>query len=363
MSHDLRDTLRRRVLPWFVWVGLVVGAALAYRATGSGTVARGFAEAMPYRLSSVEPAEVESILVNVGDRVSAGQVLAILDGRALEGELNAVRAHRARVLAEIEKSALEAQAAYLDARQGLANGAAETERAEREAQTRLETAKAELQAVGTELSRRKKAVADGLMRSADLSDLEIRQSALKRQVSEVTAALRLYRDRNATVGAFETPALEDGVKRATAPLEKELEVYDGEARALEARQSQRVLRAPVDGKVSAIHGQPRSVVTPDLPLIEVVGDGNHRIVACLPDDHLASLSVGGRALATPRGRKSDALVGHSVAITPVIELPTRCWRDPRAPAWGRVVTVEVDPKSILVPGEPFDIRFELDDGT
>jgi multidrug efflux pump subunit AcrA (membrane-fusion protein) len=361
MNRDLTVALRRRALPWVVWLALCAGAWAAYQEAGAGAVAKGFAEALPYRLSSVEPAQVESLLVAVGDRVEAGQVLAVLDGRGLEAERAALTADKARVLAEIAKAELEARAAWTGARQGLVNGAAETERAERESKTRLETAKAELNALNGELGRRKEAVAEGLMRATDLAELDIRQSALKRQVAEETAALAIYRTRSASADALDAPSLEDWVANAKAPLEKALAVHDSQIRALEARQSQRILKAPAHGRVVAVLGRPQSVVTPDVPLIELVAEDSDRIVVCLPDDLPAAVGVGTRVEALPRARTGDPIAGRSVAITPVIELPTRCWRDPRAPMWGRLVTVEPEATTKLTPGELFDIRFDPSD--
>lgn len=351
------DRLRRRALPWAIWFALVAGAYVAWEGMGVGTTVRGFAEALPYRLSSVEPARVESLLVAIGDRVEAGQVLAILDARALEGELRAVVAERARVLAEIDKAELEARAAFVDSRRGLAGNAAEIERAQREAKTRLETARAELTAVTSELARRRQAVADGLMKATELAELEIRQAALKKHVAEEGAAVTLYASRSEASGALDTPALEDWVARTIEPLKRELEVHDGQARALEARRDQHVLRAPVDGQVIAVHGQRDSVVTPGLPLVELVTDAPGRIVACMEELGHAPIGVGVPARVRSANQQGPELVGSAVAVTPVIELPVRCWRDPRVPMWGRVVTVELEPKTHLVPGETFEVRF------
>ena len=149
----IAETFRRKVLPATLWGVLVAGAFVMWRGMGPGLAVRGFAEAIPYQLSSVEPARVESLLVKLGDRVQQGQVVAILDARAIDGELRAAEAEKARVLAEIAKTEIETRATRVDSLRGIAGNRAEVERSLREAKTRLETARAELNAVKSELSR------------------------------------------------------------------------------------------------------------------------------------------------------------------------------------------------------------------
>lgn len=356
----MTDIFRRRALPWIIWVALAAGAFFAWRSMGLGATVRGFAESLPYRLTTVEPSRVESVLVKVGDRVSAGQVVAVLDARAIEGELKAVLAGRASMLAEIAKAEMDARNSFFDATRGVTSTAATAERILREAQTRHETAKAELAAVRAELATRKRAVADGAMRASDLTELEIRQAALKRTVAEEAAAVALYTARSQADEPM-VPSLDEWVKSARAPLERQLEVFDGQARSLEARRDQRVLRAPVDGQVIAVHGQVDSVAVPDLPFIEIVTDAPGRIVACVNEELHAPVAVGMRATARSRSQQSIVLAGSTVSVTSVVELPLRCWRTPQVPTWGRLVTVELSPKVTLIPGETFDVSFVPDE--
>jgi len=362
MHAPLADTLRRKALPWLVWAGLVAGAFFAWRNMGSGLAVRGFAEANPYRLSAIEPARVEAVLVQVGDRVQAGQVVAVLDARAIDGELRAVEADKARVIAEIARAELEARATRTDALRGLTGTRADVERSQREATTRLETARAELAALKAELARQRQAVADGLLRAADLADLEIRQVALTRNITEETAAVRLYEARLASTTDLGAPDEAAWVEAAVAPLRAEAQVFEGHARALEVRRDQHVLRAPADGQVSAVSGRADSIVTPQVPLVEIMPDAPGRIVACVGDDVGVAIHVGQVVLARPATARDPELRGRAVSVGPVVELPMRCWRDPRLPLWGQLVTVELTPPVTLVPGEPFEVRFESDGG-
>lgn len=361
MPNGATDLLRRRALPWVMWIALIVGAFFTWRGMGSGLAVRGFAEAIPYQLSSVEPARVESLLVQLGERVQQGQVVAVLDARAIDGELRAAEAEKARVLAEIAKAELEAKTTRTDALRGIAGNQAEVERSLREAKTRLETAKAELTALKSELARQRQAVKEGLMRAADIAELEIRQVALTRNVAEEQAAVKVYEAQSESAGKLGTTDEPAWIEAAVAPLQAELKVYEGQARALEARRDQHVLRAPADGQVTAIHGRPDSTVTPGMPLLEIMPDTPGRIVVCLTEDVHAPVSVGVGALARPQAARDRELRGRAVSVTSVVELPMRCWRERQTPVWGRLVTVELSPPAMITPGESFEVRF--DDGT
>jgi multidrug resistance efflux pump len=360
--QDLAHTLRRNVLPWVLWLGLVVGAYFAWRGMGSGLAVRGFAEGIPYRLASVEPARVESVLVKVGDRVRAGQVVAVLDARAIDGEMRAAEAEKARVIAEIAKAGVEAKATRVDMVRGLSGGKADAERSVREATTRLETARAELKAVKSELAKRKVGVAAGVVRAPDLAELEIRVAALTRNIAEEERAVKVYEAQSQSAEDLGAPAEDSWVQAATAPLEAEIKVYERQLRTLEARRDRYILRAPADGQVSVIYGQPDSVVGPNLPLIEIMPDSPGRIVACLAEDVHAPVSVGAVATARPWAARDRALPGKAISVGPVTELPLRCRRDAQTPIWGRLVTVELNPPAMVVPGESFEVRFEPDGG-
>lgn len=361
LSHDLADTLRRKALPWVIWLSLAGGAWLAWRSIGLGLTVRGFAEATPYRLTAVEPARVESMLVKVGDRVNAGEVVAVLDARAIEGELKAAQAGRAAALAEMAKAELEARQTWLDTRRNSGETTLTTTRLQREAKTRLETARAELNAVKAELVKRRAAVKTGSMRASDLTEFEIRAAALTRVVTEETNAVALYGEPGEVGPAQST--LDEWVAAAKAPHQMMVEVFDGQVRTLEARRDQQVLRAPVDGQVIAVHGLADSVAVPDLPLIEIVTDSPGRLVACVGEELNVPVAVGMTATARPRSSRSVMLSGTAVSVTPVVELPMRCWRTTQVPVYGRLVTVELTPRVTLVPGETFDITFAADDGS
>lgn len=357
------DLLRRRLFPVLLWGGLVALAFWLYRGVGTNAPVQGFAEATPFHLSTTEPARVASVLVKVGDHVHEGDVLATLDASAINAEIKVVEADRARVLAELAKAKVEAKATHLEQTRDQTGDEGQVARAARDAKTRLETARAELKAVESELAKRAPLVRDGVLRAQDLADLQIKKAALARQVAEETAGIAML-DQQAVSARALTPATEDDwVGAMTAPLEQEAKMLDNQLQLLIVRRDQYVLRAPTDGAVTSVAGGRSTVVTPGVAFIEIVAETSGRIVACVLEGVHEPLEPGARALARPLSDRTHELAGRSVAVSPVMELPARCWRDPRVPVWGRIVTVELVPSMELVPGEAFEVRFDAPSGS
>ncbi|MFO0749869.1 MAG: biotin/lipoyl-binding protein [Myxococcota bacterium] len=359
----ITDVLRRRLVPLLLWGGLVAAAVWIYQGVGTNTPVPGFAETLPFRLSTTEPARVESVVVKVGDHVREGDVLATLDASAINAEIKVVESDKARVLAELGKTEIEARAAHLEQTRTQAGDEGQVARAARDAKTRLETARAELKAVDSELGRRAPLVKDGTLRAQDLTDLQIKKASLSKQVAEEQAALTMLGGQADTARTFVPPNEDTWVDAMKAPLTEQVKMLDSQLQLLRVRRDAYVLRAPTDGAVTTVAGGRSSVVTPGEPFIEIVAETSGRIVACVLEGVHDPVAPGGRAVARPLSDRNHELVGHSVAVSPVMQLPARCQRDPRVPVWGRIVTVELVPPTALVPGEAFEVRFDAPSGT
>lgn len=357
------DFVRRHAIPWLMWGALIALALWLYRGIGPGSPVRGFAETLPYRLSATEPARVESVVVKVGDHVREGDVLATFDASSLNAEIKVVEAEKARALADLGKTTAEARAAHLEQTRSQTGDADQVARASRDAKTRLETARAELKAVEAELARRAPLVKEGVLRAQDLADLQIKKAALGKQVAEETAGLAMLGGQADAAKALAPPDEAAWVAAMTAPLDEEVKTLDNRLQLLRVRRDQYVLRAPADGSVTSVAGGRATVVTPGAPLIEIVADSSARIVACVIEGTHEPVEPGDQAVAWPLEDRTRELTGRSVAVSPVMELPARCWRNPRVPMWGRLVTVELVPATGLVPGEAFEVRFAAPSGS
>lgn len=359
-ASALGDSMRRRFVPWFVWIGLVVAAVvLAQDARTSGGL-RAYAEADSYRLGAVEVARVEQVYVKVGERVHAGQVVASLNAEELEKELALTLAERTKVETEIAKTEAVALAEQSEVTRQKSRDHDVIDRARGDAKTNLDAARAALKAVQAEIARRRGLVEQGLAGQDQLAELQIRAAELSRTVSGREAELVMFDGQATDVGAHMPPDAAAWAKTLADPVREELKVLDARLALLKTRRDSYVLRAPVDGTVTAVLARPMAVAAPGAPILELAPEGSARIVACVGEELRIPAVVGMEAIALPIANPTHALSAKAVAFGPAGELPARCWRDPRRPAFGRTVILEVTPPATLVPGEAFEVRFHDD---
>ena len=78
-----------------------------------------------------------------------------------------------------------------------------------------------------------------------------------------------------------------------------------------------MLKAPVAGTVTTIHGLVGEVVTPGDPVVGLVGLQSSRVIACLSEDDALSIERGHRAnlwIRAAKDRRSQVTSLHSVPL-------------------------------------------------
>ncbi|MEZ4450387.1 MAG: HlyD family efflux transporter periplasmic adaptor subunit [Nannocystaceae bacterium] len=351
------EWLRRRVLPWAMWGGTMIAAASLWcglqRVSATGHVVRVDTGVAPARAGRVASLEVE-----VGDLVRAGQVIATLDAAEVEAELAILAAERQRIEAQLGATQVGAEARESATTRDLDESLSSAELALRAAKARRKVKSAELSAVSAQVKRLRDLVDARMADRRELDALVVRQAGARNEVdaadsliSQLVGEVASARGRR---GALD-PASTDV---AAEPLKAELEVLDRRQDLLELRRDELVLRAPSDGEVSAVLVRPGEVVGAGAPVVTIVGAGGPRVSVCLSEVKAAEVTIGEATKMTPRG-KGAAIRGHVRAIgAHVGQLPSRCWRDPQVPEWGREVTIAVDEGASLLAGQSFHVVFE-----
>ncbi len=212
---------------------------------------------------------IRSIPVHEGDRVRAGQTVAVLDGRELRARLEAAQASNA-----------EAESAILAAEHGIAL-----------AQSQLHLA---------EITHQR------------FEDLLTKESVSRQEFDEVDARLKAAR-----------AALELARSRKSQADAKRAQAGAGIAQA-EVMLSYAVLIAPVAGVVTERMAEPGNLAAPGTPLLRIEETGAYRLEVAAPESQLANLRVGQElpvaidALAT--GGPSN---GRIVEIVPAVDRESR----------------------------------------
>ena len=127
---------------------------------------------------------------------------------------------------------------------------------------------------------------------------------------------------------------------------------------LEERQREIVITAPCDGYISSINSQIGEIaILPDFPILSITEEHPSSIIAYV-NENLAGHFTANKEVEIVKGSEPKQ-IGKSVItyIGPRVEqLPTRLWRNPTVPQWGRLMQIEIPMRMKLIPGELVGIR-------
>ncbi len=269
-------------------------ALLAFLAAcdGAPSPLRGSVELPEVSVAPLTTARVVRVLREEGDRVRAGDTLAIL-----------TQADADETLADLRARVAAANAALRD----LQAGARPQEIAQGEAE--LSAATAEAVRALTELRRARTLLASGATSQQSLDDAETASRVADERRSSAAEALRLLR---AGARPQQVSAAQAEVGRARASLA-----------AAEARLADLVLRAPVDGVVLSRTGEPGEVLAAGVPAI-ILGDVARTYVrAFVPQGLLDRVKPGTAVRVTPDGWTGEPAGGRVTSVSPEAEFTPR----------------------------------------
>ena len=304
----------------------------------------GYAEVAPVRLSSLETAKVARTLVEPGQVVAAGDIVAELDTTLINGRIAILRAE------------LDLQGAALLGAEDLAKSSARTAQADvAESRARLSGARDSLRLAETAVSDRKRQVEAGLAAAESLAGLEVDATRYRaeveryeRQLGHRTAVFEEARARLQTGDAEPARALLEGT-RAQSVVQEELAL-------LETRLAAMTLRAPTASRVAALHFRPGEVLPAGQAVAELLPLETTRVIACLPERYPIDVKAG--SAAQLRGTTGAGTLNGTVVdvVSLISEAPERCKQRPNEVGWVRPVRILVSGHG-LVPGERFDVAF------
>jgi HlyD family secretion protein len=242
------------------WQRLGDGALPAGFASGNGRI-----EAVEIDISTKVPGRLGDILVDEGDFVSAGQVLARMDTAQLEAQLRQAEAQerRARIAVDTAGSLV----------------------VQREAERRAASAVVEQRRAADEAAQRKLARSEPLARSNTIS---------QQVLDDDRAAAQGAR---AALGAAEAQlaATEAAISTAKALVVDAEAAVDAAAAGIEAIRADiqdSTLRAPRDGRVQYRVAQPGEVLAAGGRVLNMVDLGDVYMTFFLPTDAAGRLAIG-----------------------------------------------------------------------
>jgi HlyD family secretion protein len=367
----------RRLLPWAMWGGAAaIAIPMAVSQAGIGS-SPAIVEA---RTASLAPMRtdhrlrVAKILVEPGQRVKRGELLAQMDTSELDADLAIAHAK----LAYAEIVAGWQQLRMLDDRARTSHALAAT--AERAAidvariVAEAERDRSELAQLDTNLALEEKLVGDQLASADRLKAMRVQRAALARKVQEYQAAVNQARKSASgstkRLGAWSQdkrvnpdPAVTTAVVAQEDARAAAGELQRKEIARLDLLRQYHEIRAPFDGRVGEILvpvGQ--LAADPASPVLTVVEEQSQSAIAYVRETSAHGIRLGDRAKLVSRDLSGPQLQGRVVALAPsVTELPKRFRRMPNLIEFGRNVYIRLDAPADL-PGLAYDAVFNHANG-
>lgn len=361
-----------------VWIAAVLAALHLHQRIRTSTVLTGFAEDQPVTIAHLEPGVVRDVHVKLHEQVSHGQILISLDDREERIELAAVEKDIERLRAQVN-----AEHARLSADN--ARATADVEDLARRFAIDREAAHIDyLSQLAVDARNRI------LLRWADV-ELEITRSlreqdnAAYREFNEIETeadSLRAELDKSTEVLAHKKAAFDEADRRwfrfaqrrdvatpfepVLTPLRLAIDVRQRDLEDVVRRIDNHVLRAPIDGQVTALRAHAGDCIQTGNPLLMVSPAASNRVLAYLPEHMVLSARVGAPVsvdCASSVGGIRREYPGTVISVSAtVVEAPPRYRQTPAYPVWGRPLVAVLEDDVHLIPGEAVTIRLGTNEG-
>ncbi|MEO0395167.1 MAG: efflux RND transporter periplasmic adaptor subunit [Cyanobacteria bacterium P01_A01_bin.137] len=280
---------------------------------------------------------VQTLLVEEGDRVKAGQVIALMDDTDLQGDLTQMQGQLIQqqanlqrlVVGEPPENIANAEAALAEAEanlQELRNG----NRAEdiAQAQARLQQSQATLQQRETTWARYEELYQAGAISQEELEQKQTDRDVARAQVKEAEEALTLQTAGTRSEQLSQAEARVEQQRQTVAALitgnrvedidqaEGQVKSAQGSLQTIETKIRDTQIMAPFDGVISQIYAEIGSFVSPSISgsggvdssssSILMLSSSRNQVWVNLPESQIADVELGQSVLF-----KADAFPGES----------------------------------------------------
>lgn len=344
--------------PFLVWILAVALAYVLYAAGMDLASFIGHVEAKDVIISPAEEATLQSLSVDVGQKVTNNHPVAEMDAFLIDAEI-----------AVNEALANESSNAAADRILGLYGN---YQKSVTDAQTQLEQLKqaegtdaAELSATTAELARLQKLKEGGLLTDTTvMSRFLSREAALKEAVRLYPQSIQATERRLAAAKAeFEGFRKWLNIENETQITQSLIEKISSRVWApqqqialLRQRRETYTLRSPADGVVSHVLALPGSKLSRGTPVVTVIMATN-RVIGFLPEVYAKDVQPGMDAMVLTRDSAAQPIKATIEIVCPEIEaLPSSTRAVPNQNLRGRRIYLVIPPDHGLLPGETVDVQ-------
>jgi HlyD family secretion protein len=335
----------RLVAPLAVIISLGMFWFLSHGGVASSLAVRGYVEVIDHPAAPLQGGRVARIAVHMGQQVKAGDVLAVMDTKALELRRQSARLVLARAGADLRAQELVAAAAV-----------ARAELMVLRLQSTQTRNKAQLKVVRRQRTRLEKLAAEQLVAARDIEAERLKEADLVASLSVLDTAAAEGRAGLGRSGGGMTAV--DQLARRLEPLREAVRLREEEVKLAELGVEEATVRAHVEGTISAILHREGDVVPVGTELVRIANGRPGRVLCWIPDRFVARIKAGDRARLRGLPFFDGTFDGRVAVISPEVEeIPLRARATAQVAAWGRRVEIETWPQHAMVLGEAVHVRF------
>ena len=255
-------------------------------------------------LSAPESGTISDVLVNEGDRVTRGQVLAKLDDSQLRAQLVANQATVTQSQARLKSSAVQAPISS----QQYASAVSTARQTVQQAQNRVATAQAALRNTELVYNSNRQLSAQGYVSQTAVVQARANYISAQQEVNNARQALPAAA---AALTTAQTNTQQTQVDQATIEQNRAaLAQAQANVTLLRTQIAQSAVYAPFDGRVTQRLLDPGAYAGPNQPIVRVSQLSTVYVNANVPDESLAYVRAG-----TPASFVSQSIPGRTFAGT------------------------------------------------
>jgi membrane fusion protein (multidrug efflux system) len=336
-----------------VYIVTVLAAGLGFlllthgKGLGTSGNAVAYVEAVHYSVAPIALGRVDKLSLRIGQKVKAGDVLAVMDDRDLQAARDKAVLQLAQLEATVIASNQDEEFQVTRSELWVLKARAD-ERGDR----------AELAQIG-ERMRRLDALLDNQMIPAAQAELaREKQKELAARVETFDQAKVRGQAGLGQVGAGNHDHLR-AVDAHVEPVRRAVEVQKAAIRQLDLQIEQLTLHAPSDGTVTTISHRPGEIVPAGTEVLSVVHARPGVLVAELSEGMAARARLGQGVSVRSKELLSRTLHGRVIELAPEVdEMLPRARPSPGIAAWGRRATVQLDGGGEALPGQAFSVSLD-----
>ncbi len=364
---------RQQFLPIMVWSLAVAACVVLAKRQAQYIDAVGIVEVRNVVVAPLIDGTIHGMSVDVLDLVHSGDVVALMDDTLVKSELMVAEAELGRLDAELQAESaridLELANSNRDAMIDMRRLALDEEEARLEHLDRLisqETDRVTLQRLELRVARQKSLTAEMIDDESVYDETRLLHDALKTQIEENEAAIRLARVNIDTAKARRAEAETLGVAVAAnnflAPFSEALTVQHKRIEEIKNRSIMLTLKAPMSGQVSTLFHRTGETVLSGDPVMLISDTSSQRILAYVDQSSARKIKVDTEVEIHSRGYPTQIAQAKVVKVGSTIEeYPLALKGNSLMTRRGLPLLVTPLKADVFIPGEILDLRIKVEE--